>query len=72
MDKKLVVETIAMVLLIAAVPVVSAGATGGLVTTWWIGFAALVLGALLPVWSRFMDHSADVPRDAGMEFDDRA
>jgi len=38
---------------------------------WWVGFLCLIVGGLLPVVTRFMDHSGDKPRDAGMEFDER-
>jgi len=72
MDRKLGIETTAMVLLIVAFPVVSIGATNALPAVWWVGFIAFVVGALLPVWTRFMDHAGDRPRDVGMEFDDRA
>jgi hypothetical protein len=30
------------------------------------------VGGLLPIVTRFMDHSADKPTDMGMEFDERA
>ncbi|WP_051432786.1 hypothetical protein [Promicromonospora kroppenstedtii] len=71
MDKKLTTETLAMVLFFVACLVISLGATQGLAAVWWIGFAAFVVAGLLPVWTRYMDHTKDAPRDAGMEFDDR-
>jgi hypothetical protein len=71
MDRKLAIETLSMVLLIASFPIISIGATSGSPVGWWLGFAALVVGAALPVATRFMNHSADAPRDVGMEFDDR-
>lgn len=71
MDNKLKIETTAFVLLIVAFPVVSVGAAHGQEVVWWIGLIALVIGGLLPIWTRFMDHSNDKPRDVGMEFDDR-
>ena len=71
MDRKLQAETWALLLLFAAFPVVSFGTTGGNNLVWWIGLLSLVLGGLLPVWTRFMDHSRDKVRDVGMEFDDR-
>lgn len=71
MDKKLKAETTALVLLIAAFPVTSWGTTAGSQLVWWLGFLSLVLGGLLPVWTRFMDHSTDKVRDVGVEFDDR-
>jgi hypothetical protein len=70
-DNKLKLETLALVLLLLAFPVISAGTTNGSGWLWWIGLLAFVLGGLLPVWTRFMDHSADQPRDVGMQFDDR-
>lgn len=71
MDNKLKVETLAFVLLLVAFPVISAGTTHDHELLWAVGLVGLVLGGLLPVWTRYMDHSADAPRDAGMEFDDR-
>jgi nitrate reductase NapE component len=71
MDKKLRAETVALLLLFAAFPIISLGTTGGSGLVWWIGLLSLVLGGLLPVWTRFMDHSGDTIRDVGIEFDDR-
>jgi hypothetical protein len=59
------------VLLFAAFPLISIGATGNNAVVWWIGLASLVIGGVLPVWTRFMDHSSDTIRDVGIEFDDR-
>jgi len=71
MDKKLKAETWALLLLFAAFPIISWGTTGGNYLVWWIGFVSLVAGGLLPVMTRYMDHSRDTVRDVGMEFDDR-
>lgn len=71
MDRKLIIETVAMLLFFAAFAVISVGTTNGIPAMWWIGFAAFVLAGLLPVATRFMNHLADKPRDVGMEFDDR-
>ena len=71
MDKKLKAETLALLLLIAAFPIISFGTTSGTVLVWWVGLMSLVLGGVLPVWTRYMDHSRDAIRDVGMEFDDR-
>lgn len=71
MDKKLKWEIGSLILLLIAFPIISIGATHGGGPLWWIGLAAVVIGALLPVWTRFMDHSTDQPRDMGMEYDDR-
>jgi hypothetical protein len=70
-DRKLRVETLAFVLLLVAFPVISRGTTQDSRLLWWTGLVGLVLGGVLPVWTRYMDHSTDKPRDAGMEFDDR-
>jgi len=70
-DKKLKAETLALVLLLAAFPITSWGTAAGINLVWWIGFLCLVAGGVLPVWTRYMDHSGDTIRDAGMEFDDR-
>ena len=72
MDKKLKAETFAMLLLFAAFPIVSWGTTAGHQVVWWIGFISLIAGGLLPIITRYMDHSGDAIRDTGMEFDDRA
>jgi hypothetical protein len=71
MDKKLKAETLALVLLLAAFPITSWGTTAGSYLVWWIGFISLLLGGLVPVLTRYMDHSRDKIRDVGMEFDDR-
>lgn len=71
MDKKLKAECLAMLLLFAAFPVTSWGTTGGNRLVWWLGLLSLVVGGLLPVWTRYMDHSSDTIRDVGMEYDDR-
>lgn len=71
MDKKLKAETWALVLLLVAFPITSWGTTGGIYLVWWIGFISLIAGGVLPVWTRYMDHSTDTIRDVGMEFDDR-
>lgn len=71
MDRKLLSECLAMLLLFAAFPIISIGATNGNAGLWWIGLSSLILGGALPVWTRFMDHSNDTVRDLGVEFDDR-
>lgn len=71
MDRKLQVETLAMLLLFAAFIVISIGTTHHAPAVWWIGFAGFVLGGLLPIATRYMNHLLDRPRDMGMEFDDR-
>ena len=71
MDRKLISESVALLLLFAAFPIISLGATGGSDVGWGIGLLSLVLGGLLPVLTRFMDHSRDTIRDVGMEFDER-
>jgi hypothetical protein len=70
-DKKLKAETLALLLLIAAFPITSWGTTAGSYLVWWIGFISLIAGGLLPIMTRYMDHSGDTIRDVGMEFDDR-
>ena len=71
MDKKLKAETLALALLLAAFPITSWGTTADNHLVWWIGFISLVAGGLVPVVTRFMDHSSDTIRDTGMEYDDR-
>jgi hypothetical protein len=70
-DSKLKIETLAFVLLLLAFPVISIGTTHGGDLLWWTGLLGFVLGGVLPVWTRFMDHSTDKPTDMGMEFDER-
>lgn len=71
MDKKLQLETLSFVLLIAAFPVISLGASHDSTVTWVIGLIAVILGGLLPIWTRYMNHADDTVRDMGMEFDER-
>jgi hypothetical protein len=71
MDRKLRSEIVAMLLLFIAFPVISFGTTGANAVVWWIGLLCLVAGGVLPIWTRFMDHSGDTVRDVGIEFDDR-
>jgi hypothetical protein len=71
MDRKLTADTIALLLLWAAFPIVSFGTTAGNAVVWWIGLLCLIVGGLLPISTRFMDHSGDRIRDPGMEFDER-
>jgi hypothetical protein len=71
MDKKLKAECVAMLLLFAAFPLTSWGTTGTKDVVWWIGLLSLIAGGLLPVLTRYMDHSTDTIRDVGMEYDDR-
>ena len=71
MDKKLKAETLAFVLLLAAFPITSWGTTAGSYLVWVIGVICLVAGGLVPVMTRYMDHSTDTIRDVGMEYDDR-
>ena len=71
MERKLKLETAAFVLLIVAFPVISIGASHASKVTWVIGLLCLVLGGLLPIWTRYMGHAADTPTDMGMDLDDR-
>src|SRR5215475_14499530 len=66
MDKKLRAETLAFVLLLAAFPITSWGTTAGNVLVWWTGFICLVVGGLVPVLTRYMDHSKDKIRDVAI------
>jgi hypothetical protein len=71
MDNKLVIETVGLLLLFAAFPVTSLGASRGNAVVWVLGLVCLVAGGLLPIATRYMDHTADKPTDMGMEFDER-
>ncbi len=55
----------------AAFPIISFGTTGGNALVWGIGLLCLIAGGVLPISTRFMDHSGDTIRDHGMEFDER-
>lgn len=69
---KLVSETIALVLMFVAFPLTSMGATNGNTLLLSIGLLCVIAGGVLPIATRFMDHSNDKVRDVGVEFDDRA
>ncbi|WP_233864347.1 EmrB/QacA subfamily drug resistance transporter [Paraburkholderia adhaesiva] len=69
---KLVSETLALILMFAAFPLTSKGATDDNTLLLSIGFLCVIAGGVLPIITRFMDHSNDKVRDAGVEFDDRA
>ena len=71
MDSKLKAEILALVLLLVAFPITSWGTTAGNYLVWSIGLLSLVAGGLVPVMTRYMDHSTDTIRDVGMEYDDR-
>ena len=71
MDSKLKAETLALVLLLVAFPITSWGTTAGNTPVWLIGLLCLIAGGLMPVMTRYMDHSTDTIRDVGMEYDDR-
>lgn len=69
---KLVAETVALILMFVAFPVTSKGATAGNLPILIVGLLCVIAGGALPIVTRFMDHSKDTVRDAGVEFDDRA
>lgn len=71
MDKKLRSECLALLLLFAAFPIISVGTTTSSDLIWRAGLLSLLAGGLLPIWTRYMDHSKDTVRDIGVEFDDR-
>lgn len=70
---KLVVESGALLLLFAAFPLISLGSTAGTTSVWWFGLISLIIGACLPVMTRFVGRKdvADKAGDVGMEFDER-
>lgn len=45
---------IALILLLAAYPLISIGATQGIPALWWIGVAAVIIGGLIAPISRFV------------------
>lgn len=70
MDRKLKAEALALVFLLLAFPLTSLGKMAD-TPMWWIGLLSLIAGGVLPVITRYMDHSKDTTRDVGLEFDDR-
>ena len=71
MDNKLKIDTLSLVLLVVAFPVISLGTHHDVKAVWWLGFAALIFAGVLPIATRFMNHRNDKVRDMGMEFDER-
>ncbi|MGF6817135.1 hypothetical protein OKW33_004006 [Paraburkholderia atlantica] len=69
---KLVAETLALLLMFAGFPLTSRGSVTGNMLLVGLGLLCVIAGGALPIITRFMDHSNDKVRDAGVEFDDRA
>jgi len=57
-------RNLSLVLMLAAFPLISIGTTTGRPILWWLGFASLALGALVPPVMRFLPPPAkkDEPR----------
>ena len=45
--------------------------TGSYDIVWWLGLLCLLVGGLLPIITRYMDHLTDTIRGIGFEFDER-
>ena len=62
---KLLTLCLALLLLLAAVPLISLGTTSGNSPLWQLGLGALILGSLIPPALRFLATSprAEVARD---------
>lgn len=71
MDKKLKAECLSLILLFATFPLTSFGTMANAGLVWWLGLLCLIAGGVLPIVTRFMNHSNDTIRDVGMEYDDR-
>jgi hypothetical protein len=57
---------VALVLMLASLPLVSIGSWNDLAFVWWIGLALLAIGAAIPPAMRFLaDDDADDAGDAG-------
>jgi predicted cobalt transporter CbtA len=73
-----VVQGIAFVLFLVALPLISFGTTEGQEALWWIGLALIVIAGILPPLTRFVpladdededEEEADEEGDAGEEGD---
>lgn len=73
MMTRLATLSISLVLLLAAFPLISHGATSGPPALWWLGLAALAIGGLLPPLRRFTirKQSLPAPTKVGLPEDDR-
>jgi len=70
--KVLITQGAAMLLLIASFPLISLGTVEDTPALWGLGLAALGIGGLLPVATRFFGHLEEAKaRNCGMEYDDR-
>jgi hypothetical protein len=60
-----VVQGISFVLFLAALPLISFGATDGQEPLWWTGLALLVIAGILPPLTRFVPLADDDEDDEG-------
>jgi hypothetical protein len=60
-----VVQGISFVLFLAALPLISFGATEGQEPLWWTGLALLVIAGILPPLTRFVPLADDDEDDEG-------
>ena len=60
-------RNVSLLLMLAAFPLISIGTTGGRPVVWWIGLAALGLGALIPPVMRYLPKQARETKEAEEE-----
>lgn len=70
---RLASQTLAMLLMLAAFPLISFGTTSGPPLLWWLGLAALGVGGAIPPVRRFVEkRQAEPPPTAvGLADDER-
>ncbi len=55
-------RNVSLLLMLAAFPLISVGTTGDQSLVWWLGLAALGLGALIPPVMRYLPAEAEEER----------
>ena len=66
-----VARNVSLVLMLAAFPLISVGATSGPDLLWWLGGVSLTLGALIPAALRFVPEPKkdEPPRPSATDMD---